>query len=159
MIKEGALRLLLFWMNSRCPQGYNRFVRKINPRILIAIILSLFDEIILLVMVLWVLPGFGIKLPGWLVILLGIMFLASGALTFIVVKNRPNLGFENQIGVKAIAVTVIGKNNGLVRIGRDNWTVRTEGSEIPPGSKIVVTGQNALILTVARDESDKSGLK
>ena len=126
-------------------------MRKLNPRILVAIIASLIDEIVLVVMVVWVLPRLGVAVPVWLVILLAIMFLVAGAWTLVVVRKRPNLGFENQLGVKAEAVTRIGKK-GLVRIGRENWAARTEEIEIEPGTQVVVVGQNALILSVVRDD-------
>jgi len=125
-------------------------MRKLNPRILVAIVASLIDEIVLVVAVVWILPSLGIAVPLWLVIILAILFLASGAWTLVVVRKRPNLGFENQLGVKALAVTRIGKK-GLVRIGRENWAARTEGQEIEPGTRIVVVGQNALILMVLPD--------
>lgn len=127
-------------------------MRKTNPRIIIAVITSLIDEIVLLVLALWILPALGIKLPVWLVVSLAIIFIASGAWTLLVVRKKPNLGFENQIGVKAVAVTQINKK-GLVRIGRQNWSARTEGPEILPGAKVVVVGQNSLILTVTPDDA------
>ena len=126
-------------------------MRKLSPRTLVAIIASLIDEIVLVVMVVWVLPDLGIAVPIWLVILLAIMFLITGAWTLVVVRKRPNLGFENQLGVKAEAVTRIGKK-GLIRIGRENWAARTEETEIEPGTQVVVVGQNALILSVVRDD-------
>ena len=129
-------------------------MRKMNPRILVAIIASLIDEVALVVAVVWVLPRLGVEVPVWLVILLAILFLASGVWTLVVVKKRPNLGFENQIGVKALAVTRIRKK-GLVRIGRENWAARTEGPEIEPGTNVVVVSQNALILTVVPDDDLK----
>ncbi|APV45355.1 NfeD-like C-terminal, partner-binding [Dehalogenimonas formicexedens] len=123
-------------------------MRKLNPRIVVAIIASLLDELLLVVAVVWILPKFGITVPVWLVILLAVMFLFSGSWAFVVVKRKPNLGFENQIGLKGIAVTVIGKKKGLVRIGRQNWAARTDGRDIEPGIEVEVVGQNALILTV-----------
>jgi membrane-bound ClpP family serine protease len=127
-------------------------VKRINPRLIIAVITSLLDEVLLFVAVLWVLPRLGISVPIWLIIPLAVFFLASGALTFVVVRKRPNLGFENQIGVKGIAVTRIGKK-GTMRIGHENWAARTEGPEIEQGKQVRVVGQAALILFVVSDDS------
>jgi membrane protein implicated in regulation of membrane protease activity len=137
------------------PRCIIRLVRKLNPRIVVAIIAALLDELVLVVMVVWILPKFGITVPVWLVILLAVLFLFSGSWAFVVVKRKPSLGFENQIGVKGVTETVIGRKKGLVRIGRDNWAARTEGPDIEPGTRIVVTGQNALILNVMPDRSER----
>lgn len=134
---------------------YNHAVKRINPRIIIAIIASFLDELLLVVAVVWILPKFGISVPVWLVVLLAVLFLFSGAWAFVVVKRKPSLGFENQVGIKGIAGTIIGRKKGLVRIGRQNWSAQTGGPEIRPGCKVVVVSQNALILTVALDESDE----
>jgi membrane-bound ClpP family serine protease len=128
-------------------------VIKTNPRIVIAVITSLVDEIMLFILVLWVLPALGINVPLWLVIPLAVIFLASGTWTLLVVRKKPNLGFENQIGARGVAITDIEKK-GLVKIGRENWTARTGGPKLERGSKIVVVEQNALILTVAPDKSE-----
>ncbi|XUX00227.1 MAG: NfeD family protein [Dehalogenimonas sp.] len=128
-------------------------MKRINPRIIIAIIASFLDELLLVVAVVWILPKFGITMPVWLVVLLAVLFLFSGAWAFVVVKRIPSLGFENQVGVKGIAVSRIGKKQGMVRIGRDNWSARTEGFEIEPGCRVVVVSQNALILVVEVVES------
>jgi membrane protein implicated in regulation of membrane protease activity len=127
-------------------------MNRINPRLVIAVIASFLDEVLLVVAVLWVLPKLGVAVPLWLVVILAVVFLASGALTFVVVRKKPNLGFESQIGTKAIAVSKIG-NKGLVRIGHENWAARTDGPAIEQGTPIVVVGQNALILLVVPDDS------
>jgi len=127
-------------------------VKRLNPRLAVAVAASLLDEILLVVAVLWILPLFGIHLPLWVVLILAVIFPATGALTFVIVRKKPNLGFENQIGVKGLALSRIGKK-GTVRIGRENWAARTEGPVVEPGTPVVVIGQNALILSVVPDHA------
>ncbi len=126
-------------------------MKKFNYRLAAVIWASLVDEAILLVLILWVLPLFGIKLPLVAIILLAGIFFGLGVLIYFFMSKKPTLGFESQIGVKGIAVTRIDRK-GTVKIGRELWAVRSAGSTIDAGTSIVVVGQSFLILTV-RPES------
>ena len=124
-----------------------------NLRLILAIITSLLDEAIIIAVILWVLPQFGIKLsPVWLVVI------AVGFVIFAVVAFRmgtralgrkPLIGLTSMIGMQGNVTSPL-TPEGFVKIKGELWRARAESGEIDSGAEVVVVGQEKLKLTVRK---------
>lgn len=111
-------------------------------------LMSLIDDIVIIVLAIWVMSLFGFKVP-WLVI--GILALVLGAWIFIgyrALAKNPTLGFENMVGKTGLAVEPI-KRKGTVRIGHELWQAAALDN-IEQGIEIMVVKQSGLKLTVVK---------
>ncbi len=110
-----------------------------------------FDEAALLAVVLWLLPGFGIDISIWLLIVFMVAWAVYSCLTSMLVEKvivrESAVGPEALIGVKCRTTTPLSPE-GYVRVGTELWRACSiaEGTEI--GAEVIIVGINRLTLLV-----------
>lgn len=122
----------------------------------------LFEEAALVAVVLWLLPGFGINIPIWLLIVFMVTWAVYSCLTSRlvakVIGKAAAVGSEALIGVKCTATKPL-TPDGYVRVGTELWRARSMTGNIEAGAEVVIIGINRLTLLVkpsADSSSDES---
>ncbi len=123
--------------------------KRINIRLLFTIIISLVPEAIILLVLLFVLPRFGIEIPLWLILTLVLIFSIITYVLYRTLKKAPLLGFDNMIGKSGMTVNQIACR-GTVKIGRELWAAEVDGDDIEAGEEVTVIGQTGLKLKVIK---------
>jgi membrane-bound ClpP family serine protease len=122
-------------------------------RLIISIVTSLLDEALIVFLILWLLPHFGIEIPLWLMIVIVLAFAAFAVFSYKIgtktLTKKPLSGFTDMTGKEGVAATDL-QPGGYVKIEGELWTATTGGESLPSGSKVIVTGQQKLTLIVAR---------
>ncbi len=128
-------------MNSRLPLWYT----------VQAILGALLEQALLVAAVLGLLPGFGIRLPLWLlaVFMLGLavhsyIMYRVGRATF---SLKPKVAFENIVGAVGV-VTRWQSSKGYVKVQGVLWKAKCHGHELRVGDNVVVTAVDGLKLVV-----------
>jgi membrane protein implicated in regulation of membrane protease activity len=121
---------------------------RINLRIILTVLMSLIDDIVIIVLAIYLMRIFGIRVPWWVIFLLVLVLLSWSSLGYWGLVKNPNLGFENMVGKTGLAVGPIRKD-GTVRIGHELWYAVAR-EKIEQGSEIIVVGQSGLKLIVIR---------
>ena len=118
-----------------------------------AIVSTIFEEAVLVVIVLWVLPYFDIHIPLWglVVLMLGLAIFSYvtyrlGRLTFLL---RPRVAPENIIGNEGRVVRSLAPE-GYVKVQGVLWKATCAEAELEAGDEVVVVGIDRLKLTVCR---------
>jgi len=125
--------------------------RKKKAYTLYSLVRLLFDEAILAVVLLWILPGLGINIPVWL--LIGVMVAwavyscVTSSLVAKVIGRAAAVGPETLIGAKCTTTTPLSPG-GYVRVGTELWQAHSVSGDIEIGAKVVVVGINRLTLLV-----------
>jgi membrane-bound ClpP family serine protease len=118
---------------------------------LYSLVRLLIEEAILAVTFCGLLPGFGIHIPLWLIIVLMEVWSFYSYLTSkLVVKfigRKAAVGTEALIGVKCITTTPL-HPNGYLRVGSELWQARSMAEDIETGVEVVIVGINRLTLIV-----------
>ena len=133
-------------------------LKKINLRLISAIILSMADEAIILAVVIIVLSQLGIDFPLWVMILVSLPFLAITFIIYRSLRKNPQLGFENMVGLTGVAVETIGRK-GTIRIKGELWSARAKGEQIGTGEEVLVVEQIGLKLTVIKNPGTDPDIK
>ena len=125
--------------------------RKKRAYTLYSLVRLLFDEAILAVVLLWILPGFGINIPVWLLIVLMVAWAIYSCLTSSlvakVIGRAAAVGPEALIGVKGTTTTPLSPD-GYVRVGTELWQAHSMAGDIETGAEVVIVGINRLTLLV-----------
>jgi len=115
-----------------------------------AIITSLLEELVLVAVVLWLLPRFGIDIPLWG---LALLMIALGEYSYIIYKlgkkaldKKPTVSPD--IGNRGKATTPL-TPTGYVRLGTEMWKASSTDSSIDAGEEVVVVGMQGMTLLVA----------
>jgi membrane-bound ClpP family serine protease len=122
---------------------------KINLRLIGAILLSLADEAIILVVVIIVLRQIGMDLPLWAIIFAVLIFIIITFLIYRSLRKNPQLGFENMVGLSGLAIENIGRK-GTVKIDGELWAAKAKDENIKVGTQILVIQQTGLKLIVVK---------
>ncbi len=123
--------------------------KRINIRLVLTIIISLVPEAIILLVLLFVLPRFGIEIPLWFIITLVLIFSVITYVLYRALKKNPLLGFDNMIGKSGMTANQIARK-GIVKIGGELWAAEVDGDNIEAGEKVTVIGQTGLKLKVTK---------
>jgi membrane-bound ClpP family serine protease len=123
--------------------------KKINLGLIWLIILSIADEVVIIVLLVVVLPRFGIDVPLWSLGLVALYFIVTSLIKYWFLRKRPQIGFENMVGKTGTAVGPL-KRKGTVRIGNDLWWAIAKSGPIEDGVEVLVVEQTALKLTVIK---------
>jgi membrane protein implicated in regulation of membrane protease activity len=111
----------------------------------------LFEEAALIAVVLWLLPGFGINFPVWLLIVFMVAWAVYSCLTSRlvgkVIGKVAAVGPEALISVKCATTTPL-LPGGYVRVGTELWRARSVAGNIEIGAKVVIVGIKRLTLLV-----------
>jgi membrane-bound ClpP family serine protease len=133
-------------------------LKKINLRLIGAIILSLADEVIILAVVIIVLSKLGIDFPLWAIILVSLPFLFVTLIIYRSLRKNPQLGFENMVGLTGVAVETIWRK-GTIRIKGELWSASARGEKIEAGEEVIVVEQIGLKLTVIKNPGASSDIR
>ena len=136
-------------------------VVSVKPRLVIAILATLVEEIAAVAVVLWVLPSLGVNIPTG-----GLIGIMAGLVTWAVFSYRfgsralmkkPVAGLSDMIGLQGEVVKPLAPE-GVIRIGSELWRAKTTDRKINVGKRITVVEQDGLKLIVRRlTPEDSSG--
>ncbi len=135
-----------------------------NGRLIVAIISTIFEELVIALVVLFGLPQIGVNIPlaglialmaVWLILSAVIYQLGSRALQKKPLESLPSVvGCEGEV-VKPL--TPDGLVRIMVRIRGELWSARAISGRIEAGEKVVVLEQDRLKLVVRRSPSEGKG--
>ncbi len=118
---------------------------------LYSLVRLLFDESVLAAVMLWLLPGFGINMPLWLLILFMVAWAVYSCLTSRlvakVISKVAAVGPEVLIGIKCTTTTPL-YPDGYVRVGTELWRARSVSGNIDVEAEVVIVGIKRLTLLV-----------
>ena len=120
--------------------------------IIFNIVTGLLKGTVLLSIVLWLLPLWGINIPIWGLILIVVAFLTYEIITFRLGKRalekRPAIWSEAIAGCRGKATTPL-TPDGYVQVNGELWHAFSNNTSIKEGDDIVVLELDRLILRVA----------
>ena len=121
-----------------------------------SIVTTLLEEVALVAVVLWLLPGFGINIPLWGLIL---MMAALGTYAYITYRlgkkalaKKPIVSPKAMVGSKCRAATQLAPK-GYVRVGSELWQA-SSSSTINAGEEVVIVGIEGMTLMVSPTSTD-----
>jgi membrane-bound serine protease (ClpP class) len=122
-----------------------------RQRLLIAIVSTLFEEAAFLVVGVWLLPVWGIKIPLAVIITIMAIWLAWSIFTYRkgtrALLRKPVSGLENMVGSTGIVVKEL-VPDGLIKIKGELWKSHSNSGHIENGTTVVVVAQDRLKLFV-----------
>ncbi len=122
-----------------------------TPRLVLAIISNLLEEVAIVVIVLWGLPGLGIHMPLPGLITLMVLWLAVSVMIYRTgsraLQRKQMVGLPHMVGSQGKVVSSLAPE-GMVRIKGELWMARSDGGELKSGEKVIVVGQDSLKLIV-----------
>jgi membrane-bound ClpP family serine protease len=125
--------------------------------ILFAVLNTLFKEAILVVLLLWLLPQMGIRLPLWLIVAVLAAPVAWAALTYKsirrVLRKKAPSPTEAMVGMRGTALTRLAPK-GMVRIQGEIWEAASSNGFIEAGSEVIVLRTEGLEITVRKAERE-----
>ncbi len=139
------------------PIRYNYMKKRVNLGLVGIIALSIADELIIIILLIVVLPRFGIDIPLWSISIVALYFIVTSLLKYWFLRKRPQMGFENMIGKSGTSVGTLGRK-GTVRIGNELWWATAKNDPIEGGVEVLVVEQTGLKLTVVKKTQESSPL-
>ena len=123
-------------------------------RLIIAVVTTLLDEALVLVLILWGLPMLGVKLPLPILIIIGLLWTGFAVLMYIAgtkaLRRKPVTGLSDMIDTKGKVAKIL-KPDGMVKINGELWAATSsDGETIQNGVDIIVESQNGLKLIVRK---------
>ncbi len=128
-----------------------------RARLIVAIITTLLDDILILLLLFVGLPYFGVHLP--LSLIIGIALLWVGFAVFLylvggkVLKKKPIPGFTDMVNTRGTVAHMLAPN-GMVKIDGELWIAKSNGETIKKGERIIVIKQNNMELIVRRENEE-----
>jgi len=131
-----------------------------NARLIMAIFTNLLYEAIIVAVILWGLPRWGIRIPLYGLILICVAFAVYGVMSFLAgsrtLRRKPLPGLTTMVGMEGQVVSPLAPE-GFVRIGGELWNARAENGSIDAGADVIVIRQSGLKVVVRRKQADNSG--
>jgi len=128
-------------------------MKKIPIRLTLTILATLVEEIAIVLIVLLVLPRFGIyiPLPGLIGVMagLGVYGVISYRAASRALRKKPMVGLTTMVGSKGKVVSPL-VPAGLIKIGDELWEATSAGRKINTGEEVIVVGQDGLKLVVRK---------
>jgi len=121
-----------------------------RPRLILAILSTLIEEIAIAVIVLWGLPSLGVQIP-----LGGLIAIMAGLATYAVFSYRlalmrkPVVGLPDMVGSRGEVVKPLAPD-GVIRISSELWEAKSADRKIATGKEVIVIDQDGLKLTVRK---------
>jgi len=113
---------------------------------------------VLLLVILWLLPLWGINIPAWGLILIVVAFLIYEIVTFRLgrkaMERKPTIWSEAVVGCCGKATTPL-TPKGYVQVQGELWRALSSDTNINEGDDIVVVGMDRLTLRVAPLQAPK----
>jgi membrane-bound ClpP family serine protease len=124
-----------------------------NARLIMAIFTNLLYEAIIVAVILWGLPRWGIHIPLYGLILICIAFAVYGVISFLIgsrtLRTMPLPGLTSMVGIEGQVVDRLAPE-GFVRIGGELWNARAENGSIDVGTDVIVVRHSGLKVVVRR---------
>ncbi|HEY31642.1 MAG TPA: hypothetical protein G4O10_00885 [Dehalococcoidia bacterium] len=124
---------------------------KINTLLVWKIITSVFEQAVLVAVVLWILPLVDVNLPLWVLIPSSIVLQAYNVFSYRksiqALRAQPMPGMTNMVGTHGEAVNPLAPD-GFVKIRGELWAATAVDGKITTGQSVTVVGQNGLKLVV-----------
>lgn len=122
-----------------------------RPRLIFAIVSTIIEVLLIVVIALWGLPQLGITVPVWVIPIAAVLWLAYSVYTYQkgtnALKGGHIIGFPNMIGTIGKATGTLNPD-GMVKIRGELWSATSIAGQIDPGSDVIVTSQKRLKLEV-----------
>jgi len=129
-----------------------------RPFLVYAIVISVLEQLVLLLVTLHVLPSVGIHVPLWLLVTLVVVLAVQSVLLTLV--NLRALGrrplFSPAPGTLARTVSKLDPV-GYVRVGNELWLAASDGSHIERDEVVVVRQRDRMRLIVSRPDEHLVG--
>jgi membrane-bound ClpP family serine protease len=131
-------------------------MKKAVIRLRLKIMATLAEEIAIVLVVLLVLPRFGVRIP-----LPGLIGMMAGLAVWAVItyrlagralEKKPMAGLSTMVGSRGKVVSPLDPK-GLIKIGDELWEAKTGGQRIDIGEEVMVVEQDGLKLVVRRSTS------
>jgi len=118
-----------------------------------SLISTIIEEIAIAVLLLWILPAFGVKVPPWVVAAVMACFAVYCYIMYRV--GHPTVLYGGVTGPDAIVgssgiVETIMQTEVYVRVQGELWKASCPGSEPKAGDEVIVTAIDGLSLTVRK---------
>jgi membrane-bound ClpP family serine protease len=130
-----------------------------NARLIMAIFTNLVYEAIIVAVIIWGLPRWGIHMPLYGLILICVAFAVYGVVSFLIgnrtLRRKPLPGLTSMVGIEGQVVSRLAPE-GFVRIGGELWNARAENGSIDVGADVIVVRQSGLKVVVRRKQADNS---
>lgn len=130
-----------------------------NARLIMAIFTNLLYEAIIVAVILWGLPRWGIHIPLYGLILICVAFAVYGVISFLIgsrtLRRKPLPGFTTMVGIEGQVVSRLAPE-GFIRIRGELWNARAENGSIDVGADVIVVRQSGLKVVVCRKQADNS---
>ena len=132
--------------------------RRANKLLVWKVVSTVFEETVLAVAVLWLLPELGFRIPPWLLALAMPALAAYNVFTYRkgieALRTEPMAGMTSMVGIKGEVVRSLAPE-GIIRVKGELWTARAVAGSLAEGQRIVVVAQKRLKLVVkAADGAD-----
>jgi membrane-bound ClpP family serine protease len=128
-------------------------MKKMPIRLMLTILAALAEEIAIVLIVLLVLPRFGINmpLPGLIGLVVGVG--AYGIISYRyasrALRQKPMAGLTTMVGSKGKVVSPLAPS-GLIKIRNELWEATSAGRRINISEEVIVVGQEGLRLVVRK---------
>ncbi|MBI2869422.1 MAG: NfeD family protein [Chloroflexi bacterium] len=131
-----------------------------KSRLILALISSFLDEVLIVAIILWVLPQFGIRVPLPALIAILAAFTAFSLITFRlssrVLARKPLPGLTDMVGMTGRVVRPLAPV-GMVKIMGELWEAHSADGAIEISTHITVVSHRGLKLTVRRVTPEPEG--
>jgi len=129
-------------------------------RTLLTVFVLLLDEIVLVLIVLFVLWKLGIHLPLWalilLVVALGVCFFALYRLMVPILNRKQETGREGMVDLEGKVVTPL-TPEGVIKVRGELWKASSTDASISTDEEVIVVGLEGLRLFVRRKNGAEGG--
>jgi membrane-bound ClpP family serine protease len=127
----------------------------LNTLLIWKIITSTFEQAVLVVAVLWLLPLIDVNLPLWALIPASIVLQAYNVFSYRksikALRAQPIPGMTNMVGTQGETVSTL-TPDGLVKIRGELWAATADNGNIVDGRDVTVVAQSGLKLVVRESE-------
>jgi len=126
---------------------------------MMAILTNVLGEAVIVAVIIWGLPRWGIHIPLYGLILTCVAFAVYGVVSFLIgsrtLRRKPLPGLTTMVGIEGRVVSRLAPEC-FVRIGGELWNARAENGSIDVGADVIVVRQSGLKVVVRRKQSDDS---
>ena len=131
-----------------------------GARLVIAIVSTVLEEVVLVVVVRWGLPQLGISIPLWGLVLLMLTLATYAIITYrmgsCALRKKPLAGLAAMVGSRGRVVSPLAPE-GFIRIQSELWrAISADESKIGVGEEVIVVRQEGLKLIVIKSDSGGS---
>lgn len=125
--------------------------KKIRLFALFNLVSTVIEEAVLIAVLLWLLPHFGISIPIWLVVVLVLAWAAWSYLTYSlgkrVIGKPPAVGPETMVGLRCRTTTPLSPV-GYVQAGSELWRACSIAGDVAAEVEVVIAEVRGLTLLV-----------